>query len=371
MRAASQVLIEGGIDPASAFPWGRIDLQGEFETLMGDAPAVVIEDSYRRTLRDMRQRDRAAGRTLRARRRRNCWSSTVRRDSRCTGLDRRAEGPGDRPGDRACEAGATDVRHGSVMLLDEVAAHLDPARREALYRELDALGAQVWMTGTDAQFFTGLPARSVVLTVEEGRVLPRHCRTWVDGYRRTCPFCLRLLRRGRIPRPRSGGRCRAGARTGHGCGTGFHRGFRHRRPDLVHRRLDWPCGDRARIRHAVHVIKYAGCAYLLWLAWRIWSQPVATTTVEADGRHHRAWPSFPRSLSLTLGNPKVMVFFLSIMPLVVDVGDMSAFTFVEMAAVIVLVITPVMTTALVLRNARAGCSPRGGPCARSTVRRHS
>jgi DNA replication and repair protein RecF len=43
-----------------------------------------------------------------------------------------------------------------VLLLDEVAAHLDPARRAALFERLAATGAQVWMTGTEAALFDGI-----------------------------------------------------------------------------------------------------------------------------------------------------------------------------------------------------------------------
>jgi threonine/homoserine/homoserine lactone efflux protein len=51
-------------------------------------------------------------------------------------------------------------------------------------------------------------------------------------------------------------------------------------------------------------------------------------------------------LSLTLGNPKVIVFFLSLMPLVVDMKEITPLVFIELAVVIVLVITPVMSVAL-------------------------
>lgn len=43
-----------------------------------------------------------------------------------------------------------------ILLLDEVAAHLDPARREALFERLAATGAQVWMTGTEPELFNGI-----------------------------------------------------------------------------------------------------------------------------------------------------------------------------------------------------------------------
>src|SRR5262245_65769789 len=52
-----------------------------------------------------------------------------------------------------------------VLLLDEVIAHLDPARRPALYAELDALSAQAWMTDADAAAFPDLESRSAGVEV--------------------------------------------------------------------------------------------------------------------------------------------------------------------------------------------------------------
>lgn len=54
-----------------------------------------------------------------------------------------------------------------LLLLDEVAAHLDEGRRNALYDEICALGAQAFLTGTDADLFTGLASRAVGYHVQE------------------------------------------------------------------------------------------------------------------------------------------------------------------------------------------------------------
>jgi threonine/homoserine/homoserine lactone efflux protein len=95
-------------------------------------------------------------------------------------------------------------------------------------------------------------------------------------------------------------------------------------------------------------IKYAGCAYLLYMAYRIWTAPVEASDVSAATVKVKALPSFLGALSLTLGNPKVMVFFLSIMPLVVDVNSITPLVFAKMAGVIVLVFIPVLATTLIL-----------------------
>jgi DNA replication and repair protein RecF len=55
-----------------------------------------------------------------------------------------------------------------LTLLDEVGAHFDPRRRNALFELLDALGGQVWMSGADPQAFASLPGRSVLVHVTPG-----------------------------------------------------------------------------------------------------------------------------------------------------------------------------------------------------------
>jgi DNA replication and repair protein RecF len=57
-----------------------------------------------------------------------------------------------------------------ILLLDEVAAHLDRARRTGLLDALRALGSQSWMTGTDAGLFDGMGKEGTVFHVEDGTV---------------------------------------------------------------------------------------------------------------------------------------------------------------------------------------------------------
>ena len=68
---------------------------------------------------------------------------------------------------RAVKAGAGVA---PVLLLDEVAAHLDRARRRSLLEALAALGSQSWMTGTDAQLFEAIGRTGAIFTVEDGSV---------------------------------------------------------------------------------------------------------------------------------------------------------------------------------------------------------
>ena len=61
----------------------------------------------------------------------------------------------------------TRIGQAPLLLLDEVAAHLDAGRRAALYDEIYALGAQAWMTGTGPELFAELGERAQMLDVTE------------------------------------------------------------------------------------------------------------------------------------------------------------------------------------------------------------
>jgi DNA replication and repair protein RecF len=59
-----------------------------------------------------------------------------------------------------------------ILLLDEVAAHLDPRRRAALFERLEGSGGQVWMTGTEASLFDAVDGSGTRLEVRDGAVFP-------------------------------------------------------------------------------------------------------------------------------------------------------------------------------------------------------
>jgi DNA replication and repair protein RecF len=60
--------------------------------------------------------------------------------------------------------------HAPILLLDEVVAHLDPARRRALHDELRQLDTQVWMTGADPALFAEIEPDATVVKVSSGRL---------------------------------------------------------------------------------------------------------------------------------------------------------------------------------------------------------
>jgi DNA replication and repair protein RecF len=57
-----------------------------------------------------------------------------------------------------------------LMLLDEIAAHLDSERREALFNILGSLGSQVWMTGTDLSLFSSIKSQTQFFEICDGKL---------------------------------------------------------------------------------------------------------------------------------------------------------------------------------------------------------
>lgn len=88
-------------------------------------------------------------------------------------------------------------------------------------------------------------------------------------------------------------------------------------------------------------IKYAGVAYLLYLAWKLWTAP-ATPPEEAPQARGEGWKLFLGGLALTMGNAKVMVFFVSILPLVVDLAGLTPLLAAELAVTMMLILSAAM-----------------------------
>jgi len=102
-------------------------------------------------------------------------------------------------------------------------------------------------------------------------------------------------------------------------------------------------------------LRIAGAAYLLYIAWGMMrSSFAAASATAAPPRATRGWRAFSGSLSLTLGNPKVIIFFLSIMPLVVDLNALTPTIFVTIATIAVTVLSATLAAyALAADQARA------------------
>ncbi len=108
------------------------------------------------------------------------------------------------------------------------------------------------------------------------------------------------------------------------------------------------------------VIRYLGAAYLLYLAWRLWTAPANALEASPPSRRERPLQLFLGSLALTLGNPKTMVFFLAVLPTVVELQRISPGGFLSMAVVIACVLPSVLGAyTLFAARARARLSRPG------------
>ncbi|RYC30499.1 LysE family translocator [Lichenibacterium minor] len=93
---------------------------------------------------------------------------------------------------------------------------------------------------------------------------------------------------------------------------------------------------------AFAAIRYAGVAYLLVLAWRMWHAPTAPAADAASGRAERqAWRLFGAGLLVSLGNPKNMVFYVALLPSLVDIGHVGVSGWAELVATMVAVLAAV------------------------------
>ncbi len=155
------------------FPQADIGLSGELEAAVAAAPAVDVEERFRRTLVEGRDRDRAAGRTLEGPHRSDL---VVRHRPKAMPAELCSTGEQKAllVGIVLSHARLTGEMSGMtpILLLDEIAAHLDGGRRAALFSILEELNCQAFMTGTDAALFSSLKGRAQFLTVDHGTVGP-------------------------------------------------------------------------------------------------------------------------------------------------------------------------------------------------------
>lgn len=154
------------------FPRSDIALQGSLEEALGGGEAAVeTEEGYRHSLARHRPRDRAAGRTLDGPHRSDLLVRHRPKDmpaELCSTGEQKALLTGLVLSHARLVAELTGAP--PILLLDEIAAHLDAGRRAALFSILEELGSQVFMTGTDAALFSSLEGRAQFLTVSGGTV---------------------------------------------------------------------------------------------------------------------------------------------------------------------------------------------------------
>ena len=173
VRALTAIIdVRRAREPSSPFPWAKLEIEGPIDTALKEHAAVDVEDQYQATLKRARERDRAAGRTL----------DGPHRSDLAVG-----HGPKDMPARQSSTGEQKSLllglvlshaemirqQHDSlapILLLDEVSAHLDELRRAALFAEVEHLGAQAWMTGTDQSAFGALSRKANFWTIEGAKV---------------------------------------------------------------------------------------------------------------------------------------------------------------------------------------------------------
>jgi DNA replication and repair protein RecF len=155
----------------SPFPWAAVALEGRLEAALGTRSATEVEDEFRRRLEEGRERDRAAARALEG----PHLSDLIV-----------FHGPNEAPAAQCSSGEQKALLVGLILakaelikalegiaplvLLDEVAAHLDEARREALFSQILALECQAWMTGTDRDLFAPLAQEAQIFGVNRGMI---------------------------------------------------------------------------------------------------------------------------------------------------------------------------------------------------------
>jgi DNA replication and repair protein RecF len=168
-RDAVERLDEACTAAEGPFPRARLGLSGMVETWLDELPALAAEDRFRAALKDNHAADAAAG------------GATVgphRSDLAVTHAERGIPAETMSTGEQKALLISIVLAHARLqretrgepplLLLDEVAAHLDAARRDALFATLLALESQVWLTGTDSGLFLPLRAAARFLSVSDG-----------------------------------------------------------------------------------------------------------------------------------------------------------------------------------------------------------
>jgi threonine/homoserine/homoserine lactone efflux protein len=88
------------------------------------------------------------------------------------------------------------------------------------------------------------------------------------------------------------------------------------------------------------IIKYCGLAYLVYLAWKMWHAPVRVEEGDLpDGAS--SLRLFLTGLAITLGNPKIMVFYLALLPTIVDLTHVTIAGWAELTLTMFIVLAAV------------------------------
>ena len=154
------------------FPRPVVFAEGHVEAQLAGSPALAVEDWLRDMLARNRGVDAAQGETS---------VGAHRSDLAVTHAEKGIPAALASTGEQkallvaivlaAARLAAAERGYAPLLLMDEVAAHLDEDRRAALFNEIVALGAQAWLTGTDAILFESLGNRAQRFAICDARVV--------------------------------------------------------------------------------------------------------------------------------------------------------------------------------------------------------
>jgi threonine/homoserine/homoserine lactone efflux protein len=97
------------------------------------------------------------------------------------------------------------------------------------------------------------------------------------------------------------------------------------------------------------IVRWAGALYLLYVAWKFWTAKAGSEQMKP--RRDAPWKTFLSGFSLTLGNPKTMIFFLALLPTVIPIGGISPLAFAELTGIVVVVLIAVCSSYALLASA--------------------
>ena len=153
------------------FPLAHFKVTGSLEEILEHAPAVEVEDTFKYNLKQSRPRDAIVGGAVSGPHKSDL---AVRYAAKNMAADQCSTGEQKALliGLRLAHARLIKAERGTapILLLDEVAAHLDETRRAALYDILIELNAQVWLTGTDHNLFTAIENKATFFEVKNSTI---------------------------------------------------------------------------------------------------------------------------------------------------------------------------------------------------------
>jgi DNA replication and repair protein RecF len=158
-------------ETTSVFPRADLAMHGMVEDALADNPALIVEDKMRAALLRCRGEDAQSG---------TCSVGPHRSDLIVIHRVKNCVADMCSTGEQKALLIAIMLAYvrmitrargfAPLFLLDDIAAHLDDIRRQALFEEIRTLGVQAWLTGTDAEPFAGMQGWAQIGCVEEGRV---------------------------------------------------------------------------------------------------------------------------------------------------------------------------------------------------------